>query len=311
MRILRMLILVLTAAGVVTAATITSITSTNDINTLNNDIVTAAKKNFGFMTGSGNVVWVNTSEFLGLKIGVGLGVAGNVGFLSLVSAPQQVASFDTLVSLVPAPYDMLYGKIGLPGFIPFLEKSDIGFRIGALPSMTVPLSGGFTFVMRDIFSFGLELRKTLFELPAGLIRIDARVAYNYSKGTIGIRYETNISTVLNSVEERIDWSGNNITARAVAGINIPVIFSAFAGIGPDLNFGGIRATSSLSTSGSFTIAGTTFATAMSTSMYADGAYDPFDIRVIGGIRLFVVDVAVEYGLLSGGLSAFIGASLVF
>ncbi|MEK6793350.1 MAG: hypothetical protein AABZ39_01140 [Spirochaetota bacterium] len=311
MRILRTLLLAITAGGILSAATITNITSVTDLNTLNGQIAGLAKKNYGFMTGSGNITPANTTEFFGLKIGLGLGIAGNAGFMSLISAPNSITSIDTLVSLIPAPYDVLYAKIGLPGFIPFLDKTDVGVRFGYFPTMSIPLSGGFMFNVNGVSAFGIEVRKTFFELPAGLIRVDARVAYNYSGGGIGIKYTTNAAGVTNTFTETMTWSGNNISVKAVAGVNIPFVFGAFVGIGPELNFGGVTAQSDLTAQGSFNFAGTTFSALSTITSSALGAYDPFDIRVIGGIHLLVVDVAVEYGLLSGGLSAYAGLSLAF
>jgi hypothetical protein len=292
----------------------------NDVNT---QIAGEMAKHVGFYTGSGNVFPANASSFLGLKAGVGVGVNMTPAFFSVLqgaaspmisgSSSKMASLFQTsadTVAAMPLLYDMVYLKIGLP-----VLPMDVGVRLGMIPTMSWVTSYGAVSI--GTFHFGLEGRYNLFELPAGLVKVDARLSFDYDSGSLGIDNSATVPALItNNVNigsykigntYKFGWGGVSIGPKVVAGINIPIIGSFFGGLGMNLNFGSTTSTSGTkftftpnSTFSALPYSLTTKTASKSFEGKAD--YSVFDFRLLAGAQIFFVSANLEYGLSNGDLA---------
>ncbi len=293
-------------------------------------ISTAMAPNFGYYTGSGNVTPVNTSSFLGLKIGVGLGLNLTPNFFSAMNNIESAipgASSDQLadslksaagaMAAIPSPYDLLYVKIGVP-IIPL----DVGLRIGVIPALSFGTSDGSVGI--GGFHFGVEGRYSIFELPAGLIKVDARVSYDYDGGNINVSAKTTQDADINgktigsnnlTMAWNMGWSGSSIGAKLMGGLNIPLIGGLYLGLGMNINIG--QFSTEVKTDYDFGPNGTGTSEGLTEQKFtvdktASAGYNAFDLRLIGGVQIFFINAAVEYGILNGNYAiTFIPFSMVF
>lgn len=289
------------------------ITEMKDVmGTVTTSISTEMAKHMGFYTGDGNVTPVNTSGFLGLKIGLGLGVNTTPLLWKIAMNPtnsdvllntanKNASAFDAVAQAfgaLPLPYDFLYVKIGIP-----VLPLDVGVRLGFIPAMPFDLGNGSSMGIGQ-FHFGLEGRYLLWEMPGGLIKVDARLSYDFDGGSISITNKqtqdayvsgTNVGTSTLTTGFDYLWSGSSIGAKVMAGLNIPVVGGLFCGLGMNMNLGGVTTkigetgTVSSLDIGSFSVSNVQ-------------PYSAFDMRLIGGFNLFVVSLAVEYNLFNGDLA---------
>lgn len=309
-------------------------TMTNDLMKVATTVAAAINNgtapNMGYYTGSGNIFPVNTSGFLGLKLGVGLGVNIPASLIEVAQDPNNLskyfkpessnpmaAAFDSMgkaVALVPFPYDMAYLKVGLP-----ILPMDVGIRVGVVPTMGFPVGVGQTANVGALH-LGAEGRYSIIEVLAGLIKVDGRLSVDYSSGTIGYTYQsvdaayadgsTLIGTNTTTFTMSHSWSGVSIGAKGVAGLNIPFIGGIYGGLGLNLNFGSVT-----------TAIGTKLDFAPSIAIPSGSAdfnaqrskdYNPLDIRLMVGAQIFFVNAAVEYGVLNRNLAVtLIPIALVF
>lgn len=287
-----------------------------EMNSVMGDVTTSVStemaKHMGFYTGDGNVTPVNTSGFLGLKIGLGAGInttpmlwkiamdSTNADAL-INSANANASAFDSVAKIfgaLPLPYDFIYVKIGMP-VIPL----DVGIRLGFIPSMAIPIDASTSMGIGQ-FHFGIEGRYLLWELPGGWIKVDGRVSYDFDGGSISLTnkqtqnaYTNGVIAGTSTLTTGFDylWSGSSIGAKVMAGLNIPVVGSLFCGLGLNMNVGIVTTQiGETGTVSSFDIG--------TLSVSNIKPYNPFDMRLIGGFNLFVVSLAVEYNLFNGDLA---------
>lgn len=290
---------------------------TNDMTgifrSVTSNISTEMSKHMGFYTGDGNIYPVNTSGFLGIKFGIGVGVNTTPVLWKIVSDPKSVtnlvnssssnagpvSAISSAFSVIPLPYDNIYFKIGLP-VIPM----DVGVRIGFIPGMGFPDVGGGNAIGIGQFHFGIEARYVLWELPGGFVKVDARLSYDNDSGSIGYTntqttsiYSNNIVVGSGSIKNALtyNWSGSSIGAKVMAGLNIPVVGSIYGGVGLNMNLGAV--TTTFGASGS--ISGVTIP---AFSVSNAQPYSAFDMRLIGGFNLLFITAAVEYNIFSQDLA---------
>lgn len=297
---------------------------TNDIasllNKAANSVSTEMKKHMGFYTGSGNVFPANTSGFPGIKLGLGLGVVLPSSFFSFIndasflkpdSSSYNIGMIDDLASAAGGaffPYDLIYGKIGIP-----MIDMDVGIRLGYIPRIDLEGKLGETGykIGTDAFHFGIEGRYLLFKDPTGIVKVDARLSGDFDYGSLllgssytAIAYDgtTTIGTNENDISFGYQWGGSSIGLKLVGGLNIPLVGSVFAGIGGNLNFGSVTTTLGYtakfkpnSSSGlseqKFEIEGK-----------SEQPYDLFDLRVMVGLHIFIINFGFEYNIMNGDMA---------
>ncbi|MBI4979736.1 MAG: hypothetical protein HZC28_19820 [Spirochaetes bacterium] len=284
-----------------------SITNQDDLNKIAGDIAGAIKANYGFVTGSGNYYSPGVRQFPGLRIGVGAGVAGNASLFTVFNnGLSTTTNILDAFKLLPGVYDMVYGKVGLFD-LPLIGLIDVGGRLGYFPKTTFTLPGGYGFTV-DNFAFGLEVRRKMLDEFGGLLKLDIRASIDVNSGSIALGYSNTVSNVTLTVTNTMAWTGSSFGVKAVGGISIPFLGTVYAGIGPNINVGSVKDTINVNGSGEL------FGTVMNLpGLNASGtaSYDAFDIRALAGVHLFVLDVAVEYGLLSKGICLSGGVSFFF
>jgi len=304
---------------------------TNDIKDILNkatEIVSSEmKKHMGFYTGSGNVFPANTSGFPGIKFGIGGGVVLTSGFFNLLNNPAflspdtsslNVGMIDDLSSVAAGfffPYNMLYGKIGIPGI-----DLDVGLRVGYFPRVEFGGKVEETSykIGYDSFHFGLEGRYLIFKDPTGIIKVDARLSgdFDYGNVLLGGGYTTPayvnntvIGTNENTLSFNYQWGGSSIGLKVVGGLNIPLVGSIFAGLGCNLNLGAVKTTMGLE-SKFIPTTGPEISYKLDSS--SEKAYDLFDLRLMVGLNLFFINLAYEYNIMNGDMAfTFIPIAITF
>lgn len=224
----------------------------------------------GFATGAGHSAPVNTSPFFGLKLGVGITASAPMSLLSSFSDPE------ALFSSIPLPNTNAYIKVGLPSFDFFLLKNaDVGLRVGVLPGLDLEEMGLFPLTLNG-FQIGGEFRSAL--IKKGIFSLDVRGSFDYFSGEVVLGLE--------DLGLALDWSGVSIGLRALTGIDVNWLFGLRVGAGMNLNIG--RA--------NFAITGIEELTGSPQNTTA--AYQPFDLRVMAGVKVLIIDVFAEYGVVS-------------
>ncbi len=275
-------------------------------------ISTEMKKHMGFYTGSGNVFPVNTSGFPGIKFGLGGGVVlsstffktmSDTNFLKSDSFSLNAGPVDSLsgyVGMFPLPYDMLFGKIGIP-----MIDLDVGLRVGYLPR--IDFAGQGYRIGADAFHFGLEGRYLLFKDPTGIFKTDVRLSGDFDYGKISLsatKSETAYvgSTVIGTNESTFSfgyqWGGSSVGLKIGAGVSNPLVGSFYGGLGANLNFGNV--TTTLGVDGKLIAAGSE--QKFTIEGKSDQPYDLFDLRLFVGAQLFFISLAYEYNILNGDMA---------
>jgi len=271
------------------------------------------KKHLGFYTGSGNIFPANTSQFLGLKFGLGGGVVLNSILFKAMSDPNvlvpntgsknegDLSKYLAPIGTFPIPYNMIYGKVGLP----FIDL-DVGLRLGYFPRVD---TGGTDYrIGWDSFHFGLEGRYLLWKDPTGLIKVDARLSGDFNYGNIMLSTKftqeayagnTVIGTNENVSTFGLMWGGSSWGVKVVGGFNIPIVGSIYGGIGANLNFGAVNTRLGFDTKFKPTLG-----SEISYSLEGNSeiAYDLFDLRLLVGANIFFVNIGYEYNLLNGDMA---------
>ncbi len=224
----------------------------------------------GFATGAGHSAPVNTSPFFGLKLGVGITASAPMTLLSSFSNPE------ALFSSIPVPNTNAYVKVGLPSLDFFLLKnSDVGLRVGVIPGLDLEEMGLFPLTLNG-FQIGGEFRSAL--IKKGIFSLDVRGSFDYFSGEVALGLE--------GFGLALDWSGVSIGLRALTGIDVNWLFGLRIGAGMNLNIG--RA--------NFAVTGAEELTGV--SLDSSSAYQPFDLRVMAGVKVLIIDVFAEYGVVS-------------
>ncbi|MFC1504804.1 hypothetical protein ACFL6D_05245, partial [Spirochaetota bacterium] len=127
-----------------------------------------------FAAGAGNIAPANTSKFVGIKLGAGIGVVMSSKLFEFdITKFTELDNIEDAVGMSPIANTVIFGKIGLPDVAP-LTDTDIGIRIGMIPktSMAKVFKAGITSFSMEAFHVGAEVRKKLFGLPADLFIMD-------------------------------------------------------------------------------------------------------------------------------------------
>ncbi len=272
-------------------------------------ISTEMAKHMGYYTGDGNVCPADTSGDLSIKFGLGGGVNLAQVFFDMFkgtniftnSTPNSMddiyTSLDSAFAAVPFPYDDGYFKLGIPGM-----PMDVGLRLGVIPLTKIPLGTGSTITFQE-FHIGGEARYVLFDFM-NLLKIDGRLSVDYDGGDI--EYAATNSDVASTNGSQIgtnnynmdfnyQWGGVSIGTKVIAGLNIPY-FSPFAGVGFNLNFG--RVTTSMTLNDTLVVDGGGNYSLPPLVGSAPQNYNLFDMRLIAGVKIFIINFAAEYGVIN-------------
>jgi len=250
-------------------------------------ICDSMKGHMAFYTGTGNVYQANTSGFPGIKLGMGIGISApfsgfdNISKLFGALSSPDFTTVTNALSLAPMPYDMVFAKIGIPAL-----PMDVGLRLGYIPAMNF---GSYGF--KGEFHFGVEARYILFELPAGIIKVDGRLSYDVDNGGLKMNSSGTESGGTYDIGFDYNWAGSSLGAKIVGGVNIPLIGGVYAGVGANLNFGKVTTKIDAKINSSPVA-----------SAEKSANYDLFDLKLIAGGYFAFVSLAAEFGLLSGDMS---------
>jgi hypothetical protein len=280
-------------------------------------------KHMGYYTGSGNVSPVNTSGDFSMKFGLAAGL-NTTDILTKILKGEDVFSntttnpmtnyfnlITTTVSIAPLPYDEAYFKLGLPAL-----PMDVGLRIGLIPSTSISTGTGSTISFSQ-FHIGAEGRYVLWSF-LDIIKVDGRLSVDYDGGNISYSYSgsdiaylanTNVGTNSYNVNFAFNWGGVSIGAKVMGGLNIPFLGGPFIGIGLNYNLGSV--TSSIAMNDNFTPLIGSQISLPQLQGSSQVNYNPFDMRLIVGIRILILDAALEYGILNNDLAWTVGMSYVF
>lgn len=271
-----------------------------------------------FYGASGNIVPITEHPFPGFNIGIGIGLNLDSALLDIINHPELLnsgnsssnsAAFDTIsqyLGKIVLPYDMVYAKLD----IPFLDL-DGGIRFGYLPTFDfAPLIGmpsGSTLKV-DLLHFGGEARWKFFELPGGLIKLDARVAVDYDQGKISAGqkmsqpvYVSGSIAGTNDYNYTLDysWSGWSIAPKVFAAVSLFSMLEVYGGLGLDFNMGqGIAGMSAVGNV-NMTVGGSQ---SINVAVQNTAAYNPMDIRATLGVKIFFANIAAEYGFVSKNIA---------
>lgn len=276
-----------------------------DFSSLKNteDLASDVSSTAAFTAGSGHSAGMTTSSFPGLKLGAGatLGLYPGVydDLSSLDTTDPKV--IQDLVSAFPMFYPSVFAKIGLPSTeVPLLKTTDIGVRAGYLPVVDLGqfvsvAKGDAPVIETGGFLVGAEFRTLLIDLS--IFNLDMRASFDYMKGSSRIGAPLDVYDTSVDFGYKNSWSGGSFGLRTLAGIDLDWIFGVRAGAGINVNFG--DATSSMYIDSSDKRVEKLVGDIESST----ANFDPFDIRVMGGIKLFIVDLYAEYGILSERFAA--------
>ncbi len=237
------------------------------------DLVEGLAATAGFSAGAGHSAPMNTSSFLGLKLGLGATLTTPTDILTSFS------STDALFSSFPIPMTNAYLKLGIPSIDFFLLKNaDVGVRVGFIPTIDLEAMGLPLPIELGAFQIGGEFRTALIKL--GIFSLDARASFDYNSGkiTLGFGDEAGLD---------VGWSGVSIGLRSFFGLDVNWLFGARVGAGINLNLGEANAGFGLDLGDLGDV-----------SIESTAPYYPFNLRLMGGLKLLIIDVFAEYGILS-------------
>jgi hypothetical protein len=128
------------------------------------------------------------------------------------------------------------------------------------------------------FQIGGEFRSALIKL--GIFSLDARASLDYNSGkiTLGFGDEAGLD---------VGWSGFSIGLRSFFGFDINWLIGARIGAGINFNLGEANAGFGLDLGDLGNV-----------SIESTAPYYPFNLRVMGGLKLLIIDIYAEYGILS-------------
>lgn len=294
----------------------------------------AMANNFQFYTGAGNMTPVNTSKFLGLKLGVGVGFMFNSTFMdyaalavsggtekelmnelmfgNISTTDPNADVFATIaktIAIMPLPYDMAYLKVGLPEVFPRPFKTmDLGVRLGVLPPIF--FSDDTTSFNLSGFHFGVEARSLLVGKSKSKFKVELRASWDFDFGNIDISLQTNmqitaatniLGTPVSSSDADyelgmgLQWGGSSIGLKIAAGLDTR-LFKIYCGLG--MNFIVGQFTSSMYMKGKVTF-GTETLDSVNINAESSSMYMPFDMSVFVGFQILIFNFAGEYSLVSG------------
>lgn len=272
-------------------------------------------RHMGFYTGAGDMITSLPSPFPGLELGAGLGfnmsyvfrlaLQGDKTALTKAGSNKNSAAANRLsgaVALFPFPYDMLYGKMGLPG-----TPLDIGIRVGYIPLPMQTTDDGVSYYAHA-FHLGAEGRYLFMQFLNGWIKLDGRVSLDYNGGALGLSYSnetqafitnTLVGTNIASMGMDIAWNGLSLGGKVIASINIPVVGGVYSGLGVNVNLG--QVSTRLFMIGTFRDLTASEFTLNFGQTVPDG-YNLLDLRILFGFQLFFVSASLEYGILNRDLA---------
>lgn len=306
----------------------------NSFVTVTSNLAHAMANNFQFYTGAGNMTPVNTSKFLGLKLGVGVGLMFNSTFMDFAKLAASgatekefmnelmfgnisttdpnadiFAEIARTIALLPLPYDMAYCKVGLPEVLPRPFKTmDVGVRLGILPPIS--LSEGTTSFNLSGFHFGVEARSLLLGKSKSKFKVELRASWDWDFGNIDMALHTNmqITAATNvggiavpssdagyELGMGLMWGGSSIGVKIAAGFDSR-LFRIYCGLG--MNFIVGQFTSSMYMKGDVTF-GTETLDSVNINAESSCMYMPFDMSVFVGFQILIFNFAGEYSLVSG------------
>ncbi|OHD54469.1 MAG: hypothetical protein A2014_05725 [Spirochaetes bacterium GWF1_49_6] len=274
---------------------------------------------------AGSVYTADTRDFLGIKIGVGIGVVMPSSFISMLSGVTQnyvptdaqnntnasiFSSVAQAAAMVPMPYDMIYLKIGMIK-LPLIPQFDVGIRLGFLPDVgslfaaslptgVVAKTGG--------FHIGGEARAKI--IDAGVFQIGLNLAVDFDNG--GLEYSASMEEPINvpvpggftqtitskyTTGINFGWMGTSIGGKLIAALNIPV-FSLYAGVGINFNIGSV--TTTMYTKGEMVVV--TDSEFFRVEGVSTIPYYFTEIRAIAGFQLLIINAAIEYSINTGAIS---------
>jgi hypothetical protein len=278
---------------------------------------------------AGSVYTADTRDFLGIKIGVGIGVVASpalTGYLlsglktdylpASASGNSNASAYSTMVgmfSLIPMPYDTIYFKIGMIK-LPILPQFDVGVRVGFLPDVGGLLGYGENnpsgmVLKTGGFHFGAEVRAKM--IDAGVFQIGLNVGIDFDNG--GIEFSQSITqplsvpvpggftqTITSKYTTGINfgWMGTSIGGKLIAALNIPV-FSLYAGVGINFNIGSVS--TKMYTTGSMEVV-TSYSEFFNVEGVSTIPYYFTEIRAIAGFQLLIINAAVEYSINTGAVA---------
>lgn len=270
-----------------------------------------------FYTGSGDISGCVVQPFPSWAIGIGAGVTftpnlfnnyaqfnnlGDLKFDTSENISNSISKIASLASIVPLPYDMIVGKVGLP-----IIPNDVGIRVGFIPSLNYSMKGFDVGVSG--FHIGGDIRQSL--VDAGIFKIDAGLSLDFDSGKVFANGGTNQEQVINGVDVATkqvhmqftyDWSGLSLGAKIQLGIYDKSAGGLFVGIGGNCNMGGVNTALLSDIAFIPTIIGVS-EQQDSLSSKSTKSYDLFDLRAYAGFRLYFIQFTAEYGFPSGYISA--------
>jgi hypothetical protein len=273
----------------------------------------------GFYTGSANMLGVNIASFPSLKIGLGAGGAVNtalfnnysifesmngLSFSDSKSISNSSNKLKDILKYMPMPYYTVYGKVGIP-----VLPADAGIRLSIIPTMN--FSRGDSSLGIGAFHLGGEFRYSLLQTPDGGFRVDSRASLDYDSGFVDVKSDVNQDLIIGGtnvgnqnikMNMKYGWSGVSIGGKLQAGMYNKSVGGLYAGAGINLNLGGTKASMDSDVIATPNVIGIVAQHANITGEFTQG-YDPFELRVYAGGQLFFMQLAVEYGILSGFMAA--------
>lgn len=230
-----------------------------DYRSLTNYINSRFAGSMGFFTSLG---WNTPTQVFDLvsgprvEVGAGLGAdfINLPGLNSLALGAVQLSSNANIPAVVPAPFPVITGKVGL------MNGLDLGVKFNYLPMINLPDLG----FEANFFGWGLDLRYKLVE-GATAPTVAVGISFDEMSGALSIGtpinqtgsyYDANTSTTYNNIvfsgnnNYTLNWSTKSFGAQIQAGKDLGVVFP-FAAIGFQRNSGSI--TSTMTGSGNITI----------------------------------------------------------
>ncbi|OHD57369.1 MAG: hypothetical protein A2Y33_07755 [Spirochaetes bacterium GWF1_51_8] len=282
---------------------------------------------------AGSVYPSDVRDFLGIKIGIGVGVVASPSLSKYILSGLQTdympatasgnsnsSIYSSMVgafSLVPMPYTMLYAKLGMIK-LPILPQFDLGVRIGYLPDVgpmlgyteNNPANTNNIIAKTGAFHIGAEARSKI--IDAGIFQIGLNLSVDFDSGGIefsqyfiqplevpvpgGSGFNQTIDTKY-TTGINFGWMGTSVGGKLIASLNIPIL-SLYAGVGVNFNVGSV--TSKMYTKGEMiVVTETEFFNVEGVSTIP---YYFTEIRVLAGFQLLIINAALEYSVNTGAIA---------
>ena len=219
------------------------IQATNDYKTISDYVNGTFAKSMGFFTTLGWNTPADVFDLLsGPRVELGIGVGAdlihipNLNSLSLQAI--DLGSNISIPSVIPAPFPVITGKIGL------LNGLDLGVKFNYLPLVSIPDAG----FAAKFYGWGLDLRYKILD-GVYLPTVTVGVSWDQMKGSFSLATSINqTSTYNDGGSNTVDFKGNNnytlnwdtksFGAQLQVGKDLGMVFP-FAAVGFQRNSGTI------------------------------------------------------------------------